>query len=122
MNVAGYELVEPKEEAILLCALICHNVIKALNDRYNEPTVDWEICRESTITGVKAVLENPKITPGENHEKWLAYKQAEGWVYGAVKDPEKKTHPCMLPYEALAESQKIKDVIFGSIVRTFFGL
>jgi hypothetical protein len=33
------------------------------------------------------------------------------------RDPEKKTHPCMLPYAELPESQKKKDDLFLTTVR-----
>lgn len=120
--VGGYTAFEPTESAILACAVLCHAVTKALNDSRNEYTLSWELSRDSAVSGVKAILENPKLAPSESHEKWLAYKEKEGWVYGTAKDPKAKTHPCMLPYAALPENQKMKDLIFGAVVRAFFGL
>lgn len=46
-----------------------------------------------------------------SHENWMKYKAEEGWKYGPVKDPEKKEHPCMVPYNDLPEDQKIKDLV-----------
>lgn len=76
---------------------------------------DWQ--RNSAINGVKAFLANPQITPEQSHQSWLAQKQAEGWVFGKVKDPEKKTHPCMKPYAELPQEQKIKDALFTGVLR-----
>lgn len=76
-----------------------------------------EIIKNSAITGVEKHLENP-MTPEESHKSWMAYKAAEGWVYGKEKDIEKKTHPCMVPYEELPSSQKVKDYIFKAICDT----
>jgi len=46
-----------------------------------------------------------------SHENWMKDKAADGWVYGEVKDSEKKTHHCMVPYGDLPESQQIKDEV-----------
>jgi len=120
--VAGYDLVEDKEDAILLCARIIYAAVEAMNKAHNEFTLTWEQSRDSVISGVKRHLENPKETPEQNHEAWIAYRTAEGWVYGTSKDPEKKTHPCMVPYAALGPFAQSKDAVFMAIVDTFFGL
>ena len=46
-----------------------------------------------------------------SHENWMAHKTKEGWIYGEVKDPEAKTHHCMVPYVDLPEAQKKKDKV-----------
>ena len=43
------------------------------------------------------------------HEVWSAGRMADGWKYGAKRDDEKKTHPCLVPYEELPESEKEYD-------------
>lgn len=40
------------------------------------------------------------------HEVWAAGRIADGWTYGEVRDDTKKTHPCLVPYEQLPESEK----------------
>lgn len=47
--------------------------------------------------------------PERSHKNWLAFKARDGWTFGQVKDAEKKTHPCMVAYAALPESQRAKD-------------
>jgi hypothetical protein len=69
---------------------------------------------QSAMKGVRAVLEG--TTPAELHETWVKEKEAEGWGYGPVKDPEKKTHPCIAPYSDLPAEQKAKDRIFIAVV------
>lgn len=49
--------------------------------------------------------------PERSHENWMLHKRNHGWVYGAEKDVEKKTHPCMVPYSDLPEEQRAKDVV-----------
>ena len=61
-------------------------------------------------------LSNPGAGPEASHESWLEQKVSEGWVYGIEKDTEKKTHPCMVPFEQLSQEQKAKDYIFRAVV------
>lgn len=75
---------------------------------------DWQ--KDSAIAGVNMHLANPDATPEDSHASWLAEKVAAGWVYGQVKDAEKKEHPCCVPYAELPEAQKAKDYIFRGVV------
>lgn len=43
------------------------------------------------------------------HEVWAQGRIAEGWTYGEKRDDEAKTHPCLVPYEELPESEKEYD-------------
>lgn len=43
------------------------------------------------------------------HEVWSAGRMADGWTYGEVRDDVRKTHPCLVPYEQLPESEKEYD-------------
>lgn len=43
------------------------------------------------------------------HEVWAAGRVAEGWIYSKERDDIKKTHPCIVPYEQLPESEKEYD-------------
>ena len=43
------------------------------------------------------------------HDVWAQGRIAEGWVYGDVKDPAKKTTPFLVPYDDLADSEKEYD-------------
>lgn len=78
---------------------------------------DWQV--DSAIAGVKFHLVNPDADDAASHNNWLAHKTAEGWVYGPVKDPEAKTHPCMVPFDELPREQQFKDRLFRTIVHAF---
>lgn len=43
------------------------------------------------------------------HDVWAKGRMDEGWVYGEVKDAEKKVSPCLIPYDELPESEKKYD-------------
>ena len=43
------------------------------------------------------------------HENWAAGRIKEGWVYGAERNDQAKTTPCLVPYDQLSESEKEYD-------------
>ena len=43
------------------------------------------------------------------HEVWAQGRIDEGWTYGEERDDEKKTTPCLVPYDQLSESEKEYD-------------
>lgn len=79
-----------------------------------EDAPQWQ--QDSARRGVEFCLANPDAPPSANHDSWLKVKEADGWVYGETKDPEAKTHPCMVPYERLPVNQQKKDALFKAIV------
>ena len=81
---------------------------------------EWQ--RKSAVYGVVEIMKNPDTTPEESHAGWMKQKKSDGWVFGEEKDPEKKTHPCMVPYDELPEFQQVKDKMFGAVVRSILGL
>ncbi len=54
--------------------------------------------------------------PEASHISWMKQKLEEGWKYGPVKDPEKKEHPCIVPFSELPREQQAKDHIFRGVV------
>ena len=108
-------------------AAICHEANRAycqsIGDNSQpawEDAPDWQ--KESALKGVNYHLDNEGTTPADSHASWLKEKEENGWVYGDVKDPEAKTHPCMVPHAELPREQQIKDDIFWSIVQAMKSL
>lgn len=101
-------------------ARVCHEVnrayCQALGDD-SQPTWDdapqWQ--RDSAMMGVK-LHSHGEHGPEASHASWMAQKVAEGWKYGAYKDPENKLHPCMVPFDKLPREQQAKDFIFRAVV------
>jgi hypothetical protein len=106
----------------IMIAAMCHEANRAWCYLHGDDTqVPWNNAptwqRESAIDGVEHALKYPDAKPEDSHNSWLANKIADGWVYGEVKDPEAKTHPCIVPYDQLPVWQQKKDKLFLAIVR-----
>lgn len=102
-------------------AKVCHEANKALCEGLGDNSqVNWDEAPEwqknSAIQGVLFQTENPDAPASASHNSWLEVKRAEGWKYGAVKNPELKEHPCFVPYEELPKEQQAKDHLFKAIV------
>ena len=41
-----------------------------------------------------------------NHDHWALQRLEQGWSYGPKRDDQEKTHPDLLPYDQLSESEK----------------
>lgn len=102
-------------------AEVCHEANRAycnVNGDDSQPA--WDLAPEwqrlSAINGAVLHVNNPDAGPAASHESWMKEKVDAGWVYGQVKDPVAKTHPCIVPYEQLPEFQKIKDYLFIAVV------
>jgi len=55
------------------------------------------------------ILVLKEILAENTHEIWAAERIAEGWTYGEFRDDGKKTHPGLVPYSELSESEKQYD-------------
>lgn len=55
------------------------------------------------------ILELAEKLAENTHEVWAVGKLAEGWEYGDKLDCENKTHPLLVPYSELSESDKDYD-------------
>lgn len=107
-----------KEVAI---AIACHEANKAwcmLNNDFSqkhwEDAEKWQ--KDSALEGVRFRMNNPDAGHDAQHKSWMDQKVKDGWVYGPEKDSEKKTHPCIVPFDELPEFQKKKDALFCAIV------
>jgi len=43
------------------------------------------------------------------HDVWAETRIQQGWTYGEQRNDELKTHPCLVPYEELPDSEKEYD-------------
>lgn len=61
------------------------------------------------ITLSEDLLALTELIAANVHDVWAAGRIKEGWSYGETKDTEKKTTPCLVPYNELPESEKEYD-------------
>lgn len=107
-------------------ARVIHAANRAMQDIQGDdsPSLPWfwepRDVRAVVLNGV-ARTRSGDVTAEQHHHAWCIDKAKNGWVYGEVKDPERKTHPCLLPWEHLPPYQQDKSRLFIAIVRTMTG-
>ncbi len=55
------------------------------------------------------ILELCELIAENTHEVWSEGRIKDGWTYGETRNDEQKTHPCLVPYDELSESEKEYD-------------
>lgn len=101
-------------------AKVCHDANRSYCETLGDSSQSsWDHAptwqRKSAENGVLAIMDDPAITPQHLHEKWWAEKKEQGWIYGSVKDVDKKLHPCCVAYGYLPSEQRVKDALFRAI-------
>lgn len=43
------------------------------------------------------------------HDVWAKKRMDDGWTHGPARDDDAKHHPCLVPYDALPDSEKAYD-------------
>lgn len=104
-------------------ARICHEANASYCDSLGDHSQtswddapDWQ--KESAISGVEFHLANRDASASASHESWLKEKVDSGWVYGDVKNPDLKRHPCIVPFDQLPREQQAKDYLLKGIVHS----
>lgn len=122
MNKGRHVLTQGNTADTDLVARVVHEALRAWARGHGQEDIpawerapDWMIA--STRRSVCDALERPDETGEAQHEQWLRQKMEDGWQYGPVKDPEKKTHPLMVPWEALPDFERRKDRLLQAVVR-----
>lgn len=104
-----------------LIARVCHeanrSICEAHGDLSQESWIRSELWQQqSAIQGVQYIMDNPDTSAEDLHNEWCRAKTRDGWAYGDEKNVERKTHPCLVAYQKLPESQQAKDKVFRGIV------
>ncbi len=55
------------------------------------------------------LMELKEILAANVHDLWARQRIAEGWVFGPHRDDQARTHPCLVPYEQLPQSERHYD-------------
>lgn len=85
-----------------------------------EGAPQWQ--KDSAMEGVRFLANNPDAPDSATHDSWVRQKLDDGWVYGPEKDADKKTHPCLVPYDDLPAVQRAKDAFFRIVVTSLLGV
>lgn len=107
-----------------LIARVCHEANRAYCESIGDSSqVPWESApewqRDSAVHGIEKFLNG--ASPSQLHQSWCDQKVSDGWVWGPLKDPVAKTHPCLVPYAELPEAQRVKDHLFSGIAAVMHG-
>lgn len=75
-----------------------------MKEKYTPNPISTEdiILSEEIMTLSEQIAENV-------HDVWAASRMANGWTYGQERNDTLKTHPCLVPYCELPESEKDYD-------------
>jgi len=120
-EVTADPVVETDEEMVERIARVAHELNRAYCESIGDDTqVPWDIAeqwqKDSAMNGVLFHIVNPDADASASHDNWLAAKLADGWLHGEEKDADKKTHPCIMPFDDLPADQKSKDFLFRGVV------
>lgn len=72
--------------------------------RYQPQPIDT-----SAINLSPDILQLTEQLAENTHNHWAQQRLQEGWQYGLERDDTDKTHPCLIPYAQLPESEKAYD-------------
>lgn len=110
-----------RKNKVMTIAMACHEANRVwcmiendLSQNHWNEAEEWQ--RNSAIMGVEFRIDNPNSKHDAQHNAWMEQKIKDGWVYGHKKDADKKTHPCLVPFEELSLFQQKKDALFCAIV------
>jgi len=123
----GGQVVGKADSIVALAAKVAHEVnrayCKAIGDDSQLPWHEASASQQnSCVVGVRAIVDDPNLSPEASHALWCRYKKEAGWIFGDTKDEEAKTHPCLVPYSDLPREQQIKDSLFGATARAVLGI
>jgi len=63
----------------------------------------------SQVTLNDDIEELTELLAKNTHDNWARQRMLEGWHFGPQRDDARKEHPCLVPYEQLADSEKEYD-------------
>lgn len=110
---------------ITACELaeIIHNVTRHIPRPDGSLVPHWKDLNESdrlnAVKAVNVICSQPQKTAEELHGLWVQLKLESGWSYGSEYSLEKLTHPCLVHFNDLPDTEIAKDEIWESLTRIF---
>jgi len=103
-------------------AKIIHSATCNLNRMDGSKVENWEnlteFQRENAKNAVKKIYSEPSRTPEALHNLWMEPLIKDGWTCGEY-DHTSKTHPSILPFEELSDTEVLKDYIWYHLTEAF---
>jgi len=53
--------------------------------------------------------EEAETLARREHDRWMQERSSAEFVWGPIRDDKKKTHPSLVPWDKLSDSEKKKD-------------
>ena len=114
-------------EEMVDLAKVYHEALRVYCSTIGQTLEPWDEApewkRQSSIKNVTEhffkIRRGDYIHPNETHDKWMKERIEQGWIYGPVKDENKKTNPCLVAYGQLPITERLKDYLLIGIVHAF---
>ena len=112
---------EITEEEIMRIARVMHEAVRAFQAGLGQdPAPHWSKApkwmKSASRDAVVFRIQNPDAPASSQHDQWTESKLADGWKFGKKKDPDKKTHPLLIPYNELPLEERQKDALVSAVV------
>jgi len=80
----------------------------------------WEDLPFSTKEVLRIVVLRARggATARSVHKEWMVQKFSEGWIYGEMKNVEKKIHDHLVPYDELPWGVRVSDDLLVGTIKT----
>ncbi len=101
-------------------ARICYDTVRAHQAAWGDPmNPPWEragaAAQASAVAAVDLGVREPD--PAVRHDAWVRARLAGGWTPGAVKDPDAKVSPWLVPYCDLPARARERGLIYAALAR-----
>lgn len=108
-------------------AYLLHTITSVFDRPDGSVVMTWaELPEEKKVLAQTAVLviwmrltAGEDLTPQEAHRIWMIGKLNNGWTHGKEFCDEKKTHPCIVPFEELPPIERLKDELWITLIKLF---
>jgi hypothetical protein len=82
------------------------NQVKQIPEKFQRIGFDLMPFVEKPEKRFEFTEEQVEILAEMEHERWVAERLKEGWIYGSLRDPVKKISPYLVPWSELTEEVK----------------